>query len=64
MSDSSAGAALPAAASAGAATHLAELDAQYDAHVAALREHAALAQAAIQSDADELAERAEPTHHD
>ncbi len=46
--------------SARAARHLAELDAQYDAHLAALREHAVLAQAALGNDADELAERAEP----
>jgi hypothetical protein len=47
-------------ASAKAATHLAEIDAQYDAHVAALREHAVLVQAAVGNDADELAQRAEP----
>ena len=47
-------------ASATAAAHLAELDAQYDAHAAALREHAVLARAAVTNDADELRERLEP----
>jgi hypothetical protein len=47
-------------ASAKAATHLAEIDALYDVHVAALREHAVLVQAAVGNDAHELAERAEP----
>ena len=47
-------------ASAKAATHLAEIDARYDAHLAALREHAVLAQAAVGNDASELAERADP----
>jgi hypothetical protein len=44
-----------------AAAHLAEIDARYDAHLSALREHAALTQAAVASDAAELAERADPS---
>ena len=47
-------------ASATAAGHLAELDAQYDAHAAALAEHAVLARAAVTNDADELRERITP----
>ena len=43
-----------------AAQHLAEIDAGYDAHLSALREHTALSRAAVASDADELAERLEP----
>ena len=42
------------------AQHLAELDAQHDAHLSALRQHAALVQAAAAQDAAELAERLEP----
>jgi hypothetical protein len=46
-----------------AAADLAELDARYDAHVAALRDHAALARDAAEAGAEELAERldTEPT---
>ena len=47
-------------ASAAAAAHLAELDAQYEAHAAALEEHALLARAAVTNDADELRDRLEP----
>jgi hypothetical protein len=51
-------------ASAGAAAHLAELDAQHDAHLAALRERAVRARADARDDADLLAERVEPDHQD
>ena len=43
-----------------AAEHLAEIDARYDAHLSALRQHAALAAEAVATDAAELAERLEP----
>jgi DNA-binding ferritin-like protein len=43
-----------------AANHLAEIDARYDAHAAALRDHAALARAAADEGAAELAERLAP----
>jgi DNA-binding ferritin-like protein len=43
-----------------AANHLAEIDARYEAHTAALRDHAALARAAADESAAELAERLEP----
>jgi hypothetical protein len=43
-----------------AADHLAEIDARHDAHLAALRQHAALIQEAAATDAAELAERLEP----
>jgi hypothetical protein len=51
---------VPNASSADSARHLAEVDARYDAHLSALREHAALVQAAAANDAAELAERADP----
>ena len=51
---------LPGAAAVQTAAHLAELDTQYDAHVAAVREHAEDAQTAVERGADELAERVEP----
>jgi len=43
-----------------AANHLAEIDARHEAHAAALRDHAALARAAADEGAAELAERLEP----
>jgi hypothetical protein len=46
--------------SADVAGHLADLEARYDAHVSALRRHAAQLQAGIARDADALAERAAP----
>jgi hypothetical protein len=48
-------------ADASAAGHLAELDAQYDAHVAALREHSVLAHTAVAGDSAERAEPEPPT---
>ena len=45
---------------AGASAHLAELDARHDVHVAALRERAAEAQAALDRAAEELADAAAP----
>jgi len=46
--------------SADTAGHLTELEARYDAHLAALRRHAAQLQAGVARDADALAERAAP----
>jgi hypothetical protein len=46
--------------SADTAGHLTDLEARYDAHVAALRRHAAQLQAGVARDADALAERAAP----
>ena len=45
------------------AQHLAELDAQYDAHISALRDRAAQAADAIADDAAELGDRLEPESH-
>ncbi len=48
------------------AAHLADLDARYDAHLSALRQHAAQLQAAVARDAAVLADRAvraEPAEH-
>ncbi len=42
------------------AVHLADIDARYDAHLAALRQHAAQLQATVARGAAELAERAAP----
>jgi hypothetical protein len=42
------------------AAHLAELEARYDAHLSALRRHAAQLQAGVARDAAALAERAAP----
>ncbi|GAC1616347.1 MAG: hypothetical protein NVS4B13_10200 [Candidatus Elarobacter sp.] len=47
-------------ASSSAAQHLAETDAGYDAHLAALRQHAEQVRAVFATDAAELAERLEP----
>ena len=47
--------------SADTAGHLSDLEARYDAHVAALRRHAAQLQAGVARDADALAERAAPS---
>jgi hypothetical protein len=46
--------------SAETAGHLADLEARYDAHLAALRRHAAQLQAGVARAADALAERAAP----
>jgi hypothetical protein len=46
--------------SADTAGHLADLEARYAAHLAALRRHAAQLQAGVDRDADALAERAAP----
>ncbi|MBV8298382.1 MAG: hypothetical protein JO083_02310 [Candidatus Eremiobacteraeota bacterium] len=46
--------------SADTAGHLADLEARYEAHLAALRRHAAQLQAGVDRDADALAERIEP----
>lgn len=43
-----------------AADHLAEIDARLDAHLSAVREHAALVRRAVATDAAELAARLEP----
>jgi len=43
-----------------AAAHLAEIDARYEAHVAALKQHAEIAADAVDEAASELAERIEP----
>jgi DNA-binding ferritin-like protein len=43
-----------------AAAHLAEIDARYEAHAAALRQHAEIARDAADEAAAELAERIEP----
>jgi hypothetical protein len=42
------------------AVHLADIDARYDAHLAALRRHAAQLQAAVAAAAAELAEAGAP----
>lgn len=42
------------------AAHLADLDARYDAHLSALRQHAAQLQATVARDAATLAEHAQP----
>ncbi|HWT05329.1 MAG TPA: hypothetical protein VN224_06190 [Xanthomonadales bacterium] len=42
------------------AVHLADIDARYDAHLAALRQHAAQLQATVARGAPELADRAVP----
>jgi DNA-binding ferritin-like protein len=43
-----------------AAAHLAEIDARYEAHAAALEQHAEIASDAVDEAASELAERIEP----
>ena len=43
-----------------AAEHLAEIDARHDAHLTALRQHAALIGETVAAGAAELAERLEP----
>ncbi|HEX3465103.1 MAG TPA: hypothetical protein VHS78_13740 [Candidatus Elarobacter sp.] len=43
-----------------AAAHLAEIDARYEAHAAALRQHAEIAADAVEEAASQLAERLEP----
>lgn len=43
-----------------AAAHLAEIDARYEAHAAALRQHAEIASDAVEEAASELADRLPP----
>jgi len=43
-----------------AAAHLAEIDARYEAHAAALKQHAEIAADAVDEAASELAERIKP----